>query len=211
MPPKNELGPGIRLIDVCSEQRAPRRPVPLAQLVPVRGADARLVVKDVDARCPGTKLTSAHCQLVSNEGGLSLSLSFLALSFHPWYFGFRIIETWGGRNRYHVHVFQQLFGLGVVLGLDQFAVVEIGTAQLGRTPTELEAIPIERVFVLVARDVSDDGGLGDRRPLVLDRLAFLWASRVSVLLWKTNNGVGPVVCVCIYVLYVYMHICSVLL
>lgn len=77
--------------------------------------------------------------------------------------------------------------------------MEIVVAQLGRTPTELEAISIERVPVLVARDVSDDGGLGDRRPLVLDRLAF---SEAFVLACGCEGQVVDwmVVYVCMYVL-----------
>jgi hypothetical protein len=52
--------------------------------------------------------------------------------------------------------------------------VEIGVAQLGRPSAELEPVPVERVLVLVARDVSDDGWLGNYRPLILDGLSFLF-------------------------------------
>lgn len=50
--------------------------------------------------------------------------------------------------------------------------MEVGVAQSGRPPNELEAVSVQRVLVHFACDVFDDGGLGDCRPLVLDRLAF---------------------------------------
>jgi hypothetical protein len=166
MPSQDDLGPCVRLIDVGAKKGSPGSAVALTQLVPVRGAHARLVVKDVDAAC-----ACAINRPIRKGIGL-------VLGSRREYRDGRKKDEDRGKDK-DLHIFQQRLSLGIISRLHHLCIVEICAAQLRPTRKELEPVPVESVFSFVTRHVVDDCWLGDHGTFVLDRFA---------VIFRENNG-----------------------